>query len=320
MEIGRAVEAIDANIDHMVRTAVLQIVALGMKHGIFSLLTEEPTLQELLDNIGLPNRALLVKFVHTLRDLGIVEVHGGRLVLSDFSYILNLSPDTCSTLLPDWMSIHEEIYRMVDYAFITPKHPHILMDFDKDADFWDMRMRTSFAQTYREVMASVAGIGPGSAVLDIGCGSVSPEFFGSIVGYDGFYLGIDYSSALLEIARSRVESKGLPVYLKELDARLIRPVNKYDAVLISFVLEYIPDREKVLKNAFETLEVEGKLVIVEPFRDAFKDISALEFFEALNRDFVGFPTAEEIINALRKLEFQFKAEHPGRSVLVIEKL
>lgn len=320
MEIRCAIETIDANIDHMVRTAVLQIVVLGMKHGIFSLLTKEHTLQELLDNIGLPNRALLIKFVHTLRDLGIVDVKGDRLSLDDFSYVLKISPVACSTLLPDWMPIHEEIYRMVDYAFITPKHPHILMDFDKDADFWDMRMRTSFARAYREVMARVAGIGPGSVVLDIGCGSVSPEFFGNLIGYDGFYLGLDYSSALLEIARSRVESKGLPVYLKELDARLMRPVNKYDAVLMSFVLEYIPDREKVLKNALETLDSGGKLVIVEPFRDAFDDISALEFFEALNRDFVGFPTAEEIINALRKLEFQFKAERLGRSVLVIEKL
>ncbi|GAB6134684.1 class I SAM-dependent methyltransferase [Thermococcus prieurii] len=311
---------VDTNIDHMVRIAILQIVSLGTKHGIFSLLAKEPTLQELLEGVGLPNRALLVRFISTLQDLRIVEVRAGRLHLNGFSYTLEIPPDKYDLLLPDWVSIHEEIYRMVDYAFITPTHPHILMDFDKDADFWDMRMSTSFARAYREVMADVAGLKPGSAVLDIGCGSVSPEFFGRIVGYDGLYLGLDYSPALLEIARSRAEEKNLPISLKELDARLIRPVNEYDAVLMSFVLEYIPDRAKVLKNALETLKDGGKLVIVEPFRDTFENVSALEFFETLNRDFIGFPMTQEILKAVEKLGFTVRVERPGKSLLVLEKL
>jgi len=311
---------IDTNIDHMVRIAILHIVSLGTKHGVFSLLAKEPTLQELLDSVGLPNRALLVKFVSTLQDLRIVEVRGGRLHLNGFSYTLEIPPDKYDILLPDWVSVHEEIYRMVDYAFITPTHPHILMDFDKDADFWDMRMSTSFARAYREVMADVAGLKPGSSVLDIGCGSVSPEFFGRIVGYDGLYLGLDYSPALLEIARSRAEEKNLPVSLKELDARLIRPVNEYDAVLMSFVLEYIPDRAKVIKNALETLRSGGRLVIVEPFRDAFENVSALEFFETLNKDFAGFPSVREVLGAVERWGFAARVERPGKSVLVLEKL
>ncbi|WP_297469123.1 methyltransferase domain-containing protein [Thermococcus sp.] len=313
-------KVVDTNIDHMVRIAILHIVSLGTKHGIFSLLAKEPTLQELLDGVGLPNRALLVKFVSTLQDLRIVEVRGGRLHLNGFSYTLEIPPDKYDLLLPDWVSIHEEIYRMVDYAFITPTHPQILMDFDKDADFWDMRMSTSFARAYRKVMADIAGIGPGSAVLDLGCGSVSPEFFGQIVGYDGFYAGLDYSPALLEIARSRAEEKNLPVSLKELDARLIRPVNEYDAVLMSFVLEYISERAKVIRNAFEALKPGGRLVVVEPFKDAFENVSALEFFESLNRDFSGFPTVAEITRALEKASFEFRTERPGRSILVFEKV
>ncbi|WP_456420863.1 class I SAM-dependent methyltransferase [Thermococcus sp.] len=313
-------EVVDVNIEHMIRIAILHIISLGTKHGIFSLLAREPTLQELLDAVGLPNRALLVKFVSTLQDLSIVEVRKGRLHLNGFSYTLEVPPEKYDLLLPDWVPIHEEIYRMIDYAFITPTHPHILMDFDKDADFWDMRMNTSFASAYREVMADVAGLGPGSLVLDIGCGSVSPGFFGEVVGYDGLYLGLDYSPALLEIARSRVEERGLSVFLKELDARLIRPVNEYDAVLMSFVLEYISDTEKVLKNAFETLKEGGKLVIVEPFKDAFENVSALEFFEALNKDFTGFPVASEIKKSLEEAGFDFKTERPGRSVLVVERL
>ncbi|WP_297548662.1 methyltransferase domain-containing protein [Thermococcus sp.] len=313
-------ELVDTNIEHMVKIAILHIISLGTKHGIFSLLAKGPTLQELIEGVNLPNRALLVKFVSTLKDLHIVEVKNGRLHLNGFSYILEVPPVKYNLLLPDWVSIQEEIYRMVDYAFITPTHPQILMDFDKDADFWDMRMSTSFSQAYRKVMVDVAGIKPGFSVLDIGCGSVSPEFFGKIVGYDGLYMGVDYSPALLEIARLRVEEKNLPVSLKEIDARLIRPVNEYDAVLMSFVLEYMPDREKVLKNAFETLKPGGKLIIVEPFRDSFENISALEFFESLNKDFTGFPSISEIISIFENMDIEFKTKQFGKSILLLEKL
>ncbi|WP_297536014.1 methyltransferase domain-containing protein [Thermococcus sp.] len=315
-----SVEVVDANIEYMTHMAVLQIISLGTKHGVFSMLAREPSLQEFLDNTGLPNRALLVKFLSTLQQLGMVSIDRGRLRLNDFSYTLSVSGEAYRNLIPDWVSVHEEIYRMVDYAFITPVHPRILMDFDKDADFWDIRMNSSFSRTYRKVMAEVSGISSGMEVFDIGCGSVSPEYFGSLVGYNGFYMGIDYSPSMLDIARMRVEEKNLPVTLKEIDARLMRPINEYDVVLMSFVLEYISDRGKVLVKAVETLKEGGKLVILEPFRDTFPNIAALEFFESLNKDFRGFPSMEEVESVLKASELDVSMKRLGRSLLLVEKV
>ncbi|KUH32111.1 methyltransferase [Thermococcus celericrescens] len=313
-------DIVDANIEQMVKFSVLQIIGLGTKHGIFPLLSRAPTVQELVDRVGLPNRRLLLDFIDTLERLGIVAEKDGRLHLNGFTYTVHVPGERYDLLIHDWVPVLEEIYRMVDYAFITPVHPHVLMDFDKDADFWDMRMSTRFSAVYRNAMAQAAGLRPGMHVLDIGCGSVSPVQFAEMIGYNGFYLGIDYSPALLEIARARVEMKNLPVELKEMDAKLIRPVNEYDVVLMSFVLEYAKDRERVLRGALETLKSGGKMVVLEPFRDAFAHIQALEFFESLNKDFIGFPSAGEIRDVILEEGFDVEITRPARSIMVVKKM
>ena len=314
------IEAVDANIEQMIKFSVFGIISLGTKHNVFSLLSRGLTVQELIDAVNLPNRGLLLSFIETLERLKIVEKNNGRLYLNGFSYTINLPDDKYDLLIPDWVPIHEEIYRMVDYAFITPVHPHVLMDFDKDADFWDIRMSTRFSQVYRKAMAHVAGLRPGMHVLDIGCGSYSPLQFGEMVGYSGFYLGIDYSPALIEIARARTEDKSLPVELKEMDAKLIRPVNEYDSIFISFVLEYLDDFPIVLKRALEVLKPGGKMVILEPFRDTFKYVPALEFFESLNKDFVGFPSVSEVKEAIVREGFDVEMSQPAKSMLVVKKM
>ncbi|NJE47519.1 class I SAM-dependent methyltransferase [Thermococcus sp. GR7] len=314
------IDAVDANIEQMIKFSVLEIISLGTKHGVFPLLARGPTIQELIDEVDLPNRRLLLGFIETLESLKIVKEKNGRLYLDGFAYTINVPDEKYDLLVPDWVPIQEEIYRMVDYAFITPIHPHVLMDFDKDADFWDIRMSTRFSRIYREAMAQVAGLRQGMHVLDIGCGSYSPLQFGEMIGYNGFYLGIDYSPALIEIARARIEDKSLPVELKEMDAKLIRPVNEYDSVFLSFVLEYIDDFPMVLKRAMEALNSGGRMVILEPFRDTFKYVQALEFFEGLNKDFIGFPSARDVKDAILNEGFDVEISQPARSMLVVKKM
>ncbi len=316
-DVNKLVATVDSNIEQMVRMSILHVIQLGTKHGVFKVLSKEPTYPEVIDSLEIPNRALLREFVNTLKAIGIVEEHGGRLKLNGFSYTLKVPQEHYDSLLTGWVSTLEEIYRMVDYALITPTHPHVLMDFDKDADFWDIRMTTDFAELYRKVISVVAGIGQGMSVLDLGCGSAAPSYFGKLVGYEGFYTGVDYSSAILEIARSRVEAKNLPVDLKELDVRLIRPVNEYDVAVISYLLEYLKPEEygRVLKRTLEALKPGGRLVVLEPFRENFKHIEALEFFERLNKDFVGFPSRGDIVRAIEEKGFDVSIEPLGRSIL-----
>lgn len=316
-EFQRSISVVDSNIEQMVRMAILHIIQLGTKHGIFKVLSKGPTYREVADTVGIPNRKLLLEFLDTLKAIGIVEEHDRRLKLNGFSCTLKVPQEHYDALLPGWVAMLEEIYRMVDYAFITPTHPHVLMDFDKDADFWDIRMTTDFADLYRRTISLAGEIRTGSSVLDLGCGSAAPYYFGKRIGYDGFYTGVDYSSAILEIARSRAEENNLPVELKELDVRLIRPVNEYDTVIVSFLLEYLKpeDYGRVLKRAMEALKPGGRLVVLEPFREEFRHIEALEFFEKLNRDFVRFPTKEEVVKAIEKDGFDVSVENLGRSLL-----
>ncbi|ASJ02570.1 methyltransferase [Thermococcus profundus] len=318
-EVKRRVAVVDSNIEQMVKMSILHVIQLGTKHGVFKVLSRGPTQREVLDSVDLPNRKLLMEFLDTLRAIGIVEEQGNQLKLNGFSYLLKVPQEHYDSLLPGWVSILEEIYRMVDYAFITPTHPHVLMDFDKDADFWDIRMNTDFATLYRDAIAAAGEISSGASVLDLGCGSVAPYDFGKRIGYTGFYTGVDYSSAILEIARMRAEENSLPVELKELDVRLIRPVNEYDTAVISFLLEYLKpeDYGRVLRRTLEALKPGGKLVIVEPFRDRFKHIEALEFFEKLNKDFKRFPEAKEVIGAVEKEGFDVAIKEYGRSMIVV---
>lgn len=321
MRTYELINVVDANIEHMVTMSLLHIIQLGTKHDVFKMVSERPSYSELLARMGAQNKALLKRFLDKLIKLKIVEETPSYLTLNGFSYEIRIPSEDYKLLLSDWIPGFEEIYRMVDFALITPDHPHVLMDFDKDADFWDMRMRTGFASAYRKLIVALGEIKNGTEVLDIGCGSVSPVEIGRYTSPDGYYLGVDYSPALLEIARSRVEVLGLEnVKLKEIDAHIIKPHNGYDVAIMSFVLEYFRNPRLVLKKTLESLESGGRLVLVEPFRDQFTNVSALEFFEGLNRDFVEFPSREEIKSLVLEEGFDVNFEDFGKSVLIIKKL
>jgi SAM-dependent methyltransferase len=319
-DLQKAIGIVDSNIDKMIKFATAYLIQLGTKHGVFSVISESPTGDELLSSLRLPNRRVLLEFIRTMEAIGIVEFKGEKLSLNGFKFELDISEKTYRNLLPSWVGIFEEIYKMTDYAFITPTHPHILMDFDKDADFWDLRMSTDFSSLYRKVLAELGEVKEGSSILDLGCGSVSPYEFGKMTGYRGFYTGVDYSPSLLEIAKVRVEKESLPVELKELDIRLIRPVNEYNTVVISLVLEYIKpeDYRRVIIRAMEALKPGGALVIFEPFRDKFENIEAIEFFERLNKDFKRFPYSREIKEIVKREGFDARIEEFGRSFIRIQ--
>ena len=314
------IKVIDTNINHMISLSVLHLAQLGIKYGIFKIVAGRPSYSELLSQVSVPNKSLLKRLVDHLEALGIIEETPGRLILNGFSYELKFPKEEYMLLLPDWIPIFEEIYKMVDFALISPDHPYVLMDFDKDADFWDMRLSSSFHSAYRELVLRLTGLKEGSYVLDLGCGSVSPAYFGRFIGEDGRYLGVDYSPALLEIARARVEKMNLPVELKEMDVGLIKPRTSYDVAIMTFTMEYLTNRREVLRKVMDSLNSGGKLVVVDAFRDEFKNVEALEFFEGLNDSFVGFPSRAEVKEYILGEGFDVSFEEHGKSVLVVKKL
>lgn len=311
-------KTVDMNIQQMINLSVLELVKLGLKYGIFKAVSKKISYIDLLNQVDVPNKPLLKKLIDHLKLLGIIEETPTHLLLNSFSYEIRFPKEEHMYLLPDWIPSFEEIYRMVDFALITPNHPHVLMDFDKDADFWDLRLSSTFHEAYRILIAKLGEIGEGSRVLDIGCGSASPAYFGKLVGEEGEYVGVDYSPALLEIAKNRTE--GLPVKLKEMDASLIKPKNKYDVAIMSFVLEYIENRRSALRNALDSLESGGKLIIVDAFKDEFRNVEALEFFEGLNSAFREYPSKKYIKEVILDEGFEVKFGDYGKGILLIEKL
>ena len=150
---------------------------------------------------------------------------------------------------------------------------------------------------------------------------VSSEEIGKVVGYEGLYMGVDFSHNLLDIAKRRVKRNGLDwVILKEIDVQRIKPKGEYDVVIISFLLEYIPEIQRVINSAVNVLSEGGKLIIVEPFRENYPGIEAWEFFEKLTKEFVKFPSRNEIISSLESTGRTFRVKEFGKSVLVVEVL
>ena len=64
-----------------------------------------------------------------------------------------------------------------------------------------MCLNSQLTKIYRTIIKELGEITKGKRVLDLGCGSVSPEEIGKVVGYEGLYMGVDFSHNLLDIAR-----------------------------------------------------------------------------------------------------------------------
>jgi len=87
-------------------------------------------------------------------------------------------------------------------------------------------------------------------VLDIGCGVGDGSLLvARMVGSDGAVLGIDKGASSVETARSRVAALGVKnVSFEESDVAVFATDRKFDAIVGRFVLLFVPDRAKALRN------------------------------------------------------------------------
>lgn len=314
------IKRLDRNIDSMISLSLCYLLQLGMKYGLFN----TPEMNALLNRGGehnLGNKDYVKKLIDTYINLGIFEELDGKTTLKGVSYEFRITPEDSKEVAYEWIEVLEELYRMAGYAFISREHPRILMDFDKGADFWDMRLLLEPYRTARRVIAEVLGLEDGIRVLDLGCGSVSPVELGRYVGPNGKYVGVDFSPGLLSIAETRIRNEGMDwVILREMDVRKILPRNTYDAIILSQVLEYTENPGALVRRALDMLEVEGKLLILDPFRDTHPLVPALEFFESLTPEFVKFPTTSNIFNALDETPYDVSFDLIGKSIILITRL
>lgn len=315
------IKKFDFNLETLIDFSFFNVIKIGLELGVFKNIDKAKTLEELLNSIDVQNKPYLKSLLSTYYNLGIIDVNERGVGSKNFLRTFLLEYDRLKDIIPEWIPIQDKIVEMANYAFLSFENSKVMMDFDKDADFWDIRLSNPLNALYREIIAKIGNLRDGIRVLDLGCGSVSPVELGGYVGPNGEYVGVDFSPGLLSIARQKVRDLGMDwVSLKEMDIRRAIPKRKYDVVVMSFVLEYIPEIHQTVVKALNFVDEGGKLIIVEPFRENFENIAAWEFFEKLTKEFHRFPRKADILDALEYYGKEARIKEYGKSFLVLEPL
>lgn len=109
------------------------------------------------------------------------------------------------------------------------------------------------------VMIAAAAVRRGEDVLDVGCGTgVLTRELTRHVGDDGSVTGFDLSESMLGVARERCPDA---TFKQGNVTDLPFDDQSFDAVIGSFMLMFVPDPEKALREMRRVLKTDGRLVV-----------------------------------------------------------
>ena len=115
-----------------------------------------------------------------------------------------------------------------------------------------------------ERMLDVAGVGPGSRVLDVAAGAGGQSLAAARrVGPIGHVLATDIAPAILEYAAKAADDAGLSnLRTRELDGERLAVDGAYDAVISRVGLIYFPDQQAALAGMRAALRPGGRISAV----------------------------------------------------------
>lgn len=114
----------------------------------------------------------------------------------------------------------------------------------------------------QELVFELAGRFAGQRVLDVGCGDGAYALAAAERG--AHVVGVDTSARMLQAARDRAASKGLPLDLRVGDVRQLPFADaSFDVVLAVTVLCFVEDASRALSEMARVLAPGGRLVIGE---------------------------------------------------------
>lgn len=122
-------------------------------------------------------------------------------------------------------------------------------------------------QAFRQMVAALAGLQAGEAVLDVGCGTGTQALVAKKhVGVSGRVCGIDPSTTLIAGARHKATRRGLSIDFQLAGIEhLPFPNQSFDVVLSTFAIHHIP-RDLKLQGFSEitrVLKPGGRLLVID---------------------------------------------------------
>jgi ubiquinone/menaquinone biosynthesis C-methylase UbiE len=113
-----------------------------------------------------------------------------------------------------------------------------------------LRLQAEIYAPHTERLLTLAGIGPGQRVLDIGCGAGDVTMIAArLVGPTGWVLGVDMNADVLDVARARAAEEGLHnvsfQHATLPDVSLDEPV---DALIGRLILVHLADPAEVVRT------------------------------------------------------------------------
>lgn len=151
-----------------------------------------------------------------------------------------------------------------------------------------LKMQAAALVPLTERMLTGAGIGPGSRVLELGCGGGDvTELIAKRVGPTGEVVAMDRDPSQVAAATDRLHSAGcsnVKFFIDELAT--FQPLGLFDAIVGRYFLMYVPSPEAVIAQAAKWLRPGGSLAFLE-----------MDFFRGV-RSRIWPPAASKTVQAI----------------------
>jgi SAM-dependent methyltransferase len=132
---------------------------------------------------------------------------------------------------------------------------------------WLVELDNPFTQTNRAaVIIDRADVGPGMAVLDLGCGPGRLAIpLARRVGEQGRVVAVDIQDGMLDRAREKARAAGLAnvEFVRAAAGQGSLGRDRFDRAFLVTVLGEIPDRDAALQKIFAALRPGGMLSVTE---------------------------------------------------------
>jgi ubiquinone/menaquinone biosynthesis methyltransferase len=140
--------------------------------------------------------------------------------------------------------------------------------FDRIARRYDLMntvMSAGLHHRWRTRAVELSGLGPGDRALDVCCGT--GDFAIALkraVGVDGEVAGLDFSEAMLEVARAKSAELGVEIgYLQGNALQLPYEDGSFDAATVGFGIRNVVDLQRALGEMRRVVRPGGRVVVLE---------------------------------------------------------